>query len=395
MISTMNIRFIKSLLATVCLAIVFNACGDKEKKFIVQGTINNADSLTLFLERRGHSELIVLDSVQLTSDGVFSFKQKTLDYPEFYRLRLANQSLNFSIDSTETITINADKSNFSTDYKVEGSHNSTKIKEAVMMQLDFRRSLANLRKSHEQKALSDQIYLDSVSATIETYKRQASNMILDDYTSTAAYFILFQNVDDMLIFDPTIKTDLNLFRAVATVWDTYYPTSPRSLQLKNYTLKAIANFKALQSQEGIINMLTEGKEYTENKDYFAFSLPGLNGKEISTKSLIGKIAILDFTVYTTDYSLAHNVRLNQIYQKHKSKLEIYQVSFDQDKHKWSNAATNLPWICVWDNQSLNSPLIPKFNIETLPSIYILDKDGNIVKKLGINEDLEKEISKLI
>lgn len=391
----MNKHLVKIILFFIASSIaLFTSCGNKERQFTVQGTVNNADSLTLYLERRGLSDIVILDSVRLTDTGEYSFQQATLDYPEFYRLRLNNQSINFSIDSIETITIDADQPTFSTEYNVNGSYNSKKIKEVVLMQLNFRKTLDQLNKSYEQKLISDQNYLDSITKAIERYKEKASNMILEDYKSTASYFVLFQKIDDMLIFDPTIKKDLNLFRAVATVWDTYYPNSPRTEQLKNYTLKAIKNFNSLQSQEGVLEMLSKGQTI-DNKDFFAISLPNINGKEISTTSLKGKIVIVDFTVYAADYSLAHNIRLNQIYEKYKSKLEIYQVSFDNDRHRWSNSAINLPWTCVWDKLSLNSPLIAKFNIENLPSICILDREGNIIKKLSINDDLEKEITKVL
>lgn len=390
----MNTYFIKTILSILGVSIFLASCGDKKKQFHVEGTVNNADSLTLYLEKRGHSDITIIDSVKLTSEGNFAFNQEALAYPEFYRLRLDKQTINFSVDSTESITIKAEKATFATKYDIEGSYNSARIKEAFLLQLNLRGSINRLQTAYNKKEISDQAYLDSVNSIIEDYKEKARNMILDDYKSTAAYFALFQKIDDMLIFDPYDKKDLNLFRAVATVWDTYYPNSPRTELLKKYTLTAVANIKAIESQQGLIDKI-EGSENIDNKDYFAVSLPDKQGKEVSTKSLRGKVVLLDFTAYSTEYSVAHNIRLNQVYEKHKSNLEIYQISFDVDKHRWLNTATNLPWICVRDNQSLSSPLLPKFNVEGLPSTYILNKSGDIVKKIGINDNLEKELAKVL
>lgn len=390
----MYTRLTKIILTALFILVAVLSCNDDKNKFTVEGVVSNADTLMLYLEQRGLSEISTLDSTKLDSNGSFSFSKETLGYPEFYRLRLGDQAINFSIDSTETVVIKAEKSTFASNYEVEGSYSSSKIKEVLLLQLKLRQSAQKLRASYDNGSLKDQVFLDSITSEVEKYKETAGNMILDNYKSTVAYFILFQKIDDQTVFDPTIKKDLNLFRAVATIWDTYYPNSPRTKQLKDYTLKAVANQKAIQSQKNIIDMLSEGKE-VNNKEFYNVTLPDVNGKQISTSSLTGKTVILDFTAYSTESSLAHNIRLNKVYEKYKSKLTIYQVSLDEDKHKWLNAAINLPWICVWEGRSLNSPLIGKFNIEGIPTSYILDKDGNIVKKVGIHEDLEAEITKAL
>lgn len=369
------------------------SCGDNKKHFIVQGKISDADTLMLYLERRGHADVTILDSVKLSKEGDFTFKQEALNYAEFYRLRLENQSINFSVDSTETITFTAARPTFATSYKVEGSFNSARIQEVIMEVAKLKATIGKLKKEHEQKTISDQKFVDEINATIEAYKAKASDMIIDEYKSTAAYFILFQKIDDMLIFDPNDKKDLNLFRAVATVWDTFFPESPRTAQLKEYTLNAVAARKAFDNQQRTLDKLTS--EETTGNDLYTISLPDLNNKTISTSSLKGKVVILDFTAYQSEYSLAHNVRLNQVYSKYKDKVEIYQVSFDGDKHAWKNAAVNLPWICVRDEQSVNSPLLVKFNIGGLPTTYILNKEGEIVKRLPLSADISSEIAKVL
>lgn len=387
-------RYLMKTVLTLGFVLFLISCGDSKKHFIIKGNIADADTLILYLERRGHSDVIILDSAKLEGGGAFSFKQEALDYSEFYRLRLDNQIINFSVDSTETIVFHASKPTFASSYEVEGSYNSSKIQEAVMELANLKTSIAQLQKEHKAKSISDQLFVDSISATVGNYKTKAGDMILDDYKSTVAYFILFQKIDDMLIFDPSDKKDLNLFRAVATVWDTYYPKSPRTVQLKEYTLNAIAQRKILENQNATVERLSSEKA-VDNKDYYVVSLPDINNDTISTASLKGKVVLLDFTTYQGDFSLAHNVRLNQAYDKYKSQIEVYQIAFDRDKHAWKNAAINLPWICVRDEQSLNSPILPKFNIGGLPTTYILDRKGDIVKKITLNDDLNTEITKVL
>ena len=73
---------------------------------------------------------------KLTAAGKFSFTKPRPAFPDFYRLRLNNQLINFSVDSTETISFVADAGTFATSYSVEGSENCKAIKNITLAQLD-------------------------------------------------------------------------------------------------------------------------------------------------------------------------------------------------------------------------------------------------------------------
>lgn len=77
----------------------------------------------------------------MKSDGEFSFKQLCPESPEFYRLRIDEKVVNFSVDSTETIDLNAKYGDFSTGYTITGSENCAKIKELTLMQIDLQTKL--------------------------------------------------------------------------------------------------------------------------------------------------------------------------------------------------------------------------------------------------------------
>ena len=58
---------------------------------------------------------VVVDSVKLDDKGAFSFSGKAPDAPEFYRLRIAGQIINLSVDSTETVDVKASYPSMATD----------------------------------------------------------------------------------------------------------------------------------------------------------------------------------------------------------------------------------------------------------------------------------------
>jgi len=370
------------------------SCGNEKKQFTIKGQISNADTLTLYLEKRGASDITLLDSARLGKGGDYIFEQEALGYSEFYRLRLNNRSINFSVDSTETIIIDADQKTFSTEYTVEGSPYSNQIKEVVLSHNKLVRNIKDLQNQAATKTITSQQFLTRIDSLVNTYKDQTKRFIVENHISTAAYYALFQKVDGYLIFDINNKKDLQLFQTIGTTWNSFRPESPRSIQLNDFTLAALANLKAERDRAATLKMLQE-QEPIEHKDYFTVTLPNVENKSVSTTSLLGKPFLLDFTSYQAEFSVLHNMRLNKAYEKYNSKIGIYQVSFDQQKHSWQNAAVNLPWITVRDAQGQSSPLLAKFNLQALPTTFLIDQNGTVVKRLSISDDLELEIAKIL
>ena len=56
-----------------------------------------------------------------------------------------------------------------------------------------------------------------------------------------------------------------------------------------------------------------------------------------------------------------------------------------------NAASNLPWTCVRDPQTVYSQVASLYNVKQLPAIFILDKKGNIIKRSDNIKQLEKDL----
>lgn len=377
-----------------CSIILFASCGNNKRQFTVKGTISNADSTTLYLEKRGLTDIVVLDSIKLDQTGNYSFSEDALEYTEFFRLTLNRQNINFSVDSTETIIINADKNNFSTDYTVEGSPYSVQIKEVVLEHNKLSKNIKNLQQQLDDKKISGQDFFNAIDTLVSAYKKKTISFIEINPLSTASYYALFQKIDDYLIFDLNAAKDVQIFQSVGTTWNSFRPNSPRSKQLNDLTLMALVNLRAEREKQATLKKLEEQKP-TEHKDFFKVTLPDVENKVQSTQSLLGKVVLLDFTSYLADFSVLHNVRLNKVYEKYKPSLEIYQVSFDPQKHDWQNAAVNLPWITVRDEKTTASELLNKFNISVLPTTFLIDRNGNIVKRLDINDDFGNEIAKIL
>lgn len=378
------------LLTVLGLCMFFLSACNNSSDFTVKGVVAGADGQFMYLENVGISNVVTLDSIKLAPGGKFKFTEKRPEYPDFYRLRLNNRLINFAVDSTETISFVADAGTFATSYSVEGSENSKAIKAITLAQLDANQAISRLRKEYEDKMISDTTYRMKVLAAADAYKEVARKYIYSAPMSTAAYFALFQQIDGLLFFDLYDRKDVKAYGAVATSYNHTYPESPRSKHLYNLTLQSM---KVLRAQRPVDYSNVETKEIS----FLDIELPDVRGEVVKLSTVApGKVVLINFTAYQTEWSPALNMALGELYTKyHDQELEIYQVSLDSDFHFWRNGASNLPWVTVHDPQSVYSQVAGLYNVKQLPALFILDRKGNLVKRVEDVKKLEADVKAVL
>jgi peroxiredoxin len=379
----------KKYLMIAVAALAIASCS--EKKFHVEGSISNAKDSLLLLENVGIEEITVVDSVRLDEDGTFSFSGDAQEAPEFYRLRIAGQIINVSIDSTETVTIKAQYPQMATQYEVSGSDNCLKIKELALKQIDLRQRAIAINDNAE---LTVQATNDSIMALVRQYKEDIKkNYIYAEPDKSYAYFALFQTLGDMLLFNPRAdREDIKAFAAVATSWDVNYPNSARGANLHNIAIEGMNNIR--------INDAARAQQIDASKVTTAglidITLPDNKGKQRSLTELKGKVVLLDFHVFASEQSPARILQLRELYNKyHAQGLEVYQVSIDPDEHFWKQQTAALPWISVRDAEGLQSQVLATYNVQGIPAFFLIDRENNIVGRAETIKDLEQAIKDLL
>ncbi len=382
-----------SIIGAGCLliAISLGSCKDQGPCFTIQGNIADAKGEKLYLELVGIEKPEVLDSVKLGSNGAFKFKQKQPEAPDYYRLRLGDQVINVTVDSTETITVKASKEGMATNYEVTGSEQSAVVKELALKQMTLQSNVDKLLRNDAK--LAPQRVQDSLFSLIRDYKEDVKrNYIFKAPDSAYAYFALFQRLGSYLIFDPlNSREDIKCFQAVATSLNQHYPHALRSKNLYNIVMKGLRNMRAPQQR-----VLQIPEDKIKEATIIDIALKDLNGNTRRLTDLKGKVVLLDFTVYQNAVSPTRNLALRELYDKYaQSGLEIYQISLDADEHFWKTSADNLPWICVRDANGIYSNYLGLYNVTNLPSFFLINR-GNELKVRGENvKDIEAEIKKLL
>ena len=366
-----------------------NAC-DNGPKFKVQGNISDAEDKMLYLDLSGVSGITVLDSIELGNDGHFSFSVNQPESPEFYRLRMEGKAINFAVDSTETVTIQADANKFDTGYSIEGSENNQKIKELVLLQADLQQRVAQLGQNRNIPA---GIAQDSLAAMVNSYKDKVKReYIFVAPNTTYAYFALFQSLNGYMLFDPLAnKEDIKCFAEVATSLNNTYPHADRSRNLYNMVIKGMKNTRTPRQET-----IELDPSIIKEADIIDIELKDLKGNVRRLTDLKGKVVLIDFTVYNHTLSAAHNLALREVYNKYQAQgFEIYQISLDGDEHFWKTSADNLPWVCVRDNNGIYSQYVSLYNVTNLPSAFLVGRDNILKARVEDMNQLENEVKKLL
>ena len=370
-------------------ALTISSCSNK--KFNVEGQITNAADSVLYFENVGLEGITILDSMKLSDKGDFSFSEEGPSAPEFYRLRIYDQIINVSIDSTETVTIKAQYPQMATNYEVSGSDNCQKIKELALRQISLHKWAMAIQ---ENTALSVDEANDSIMKIIDIYKQDIkANYIFKEPMKAYSYFALFQTLGNWLLFNPrNNKEDIKVFAAVATSWDTYYPHAERGQNLHNI---AIEGMKNMRITEGAREQAIDASKI-EEAGVLDIALQDNHGQVRHLTDLKGKVVLLDFHIFATNESPARILLLRELYNKYAPQgFEIYQVSLDPDEHFWKQQTAALPWISVRDEDGINSQRIMLYNIQSVPDYFIIDRGNNLIKRAEQMKDLEAEIKKLL
>lgn len=392
----MKISKIYSAAVIMVAALAFTSCNNK--KFHINGNITEATDSMLYLENLSLNGPVKIDSVKLGEDGAFAFDENAMDSitPEFYRLRIANQSINLSIDSTETVKVKASYPQMSYKYEVEGSENCSKIKELSIKQMILQNNINAITKSPNMGIDSVDVI---VARMLDGYKQDIKvNYIFKEPMKASSYYALFQTIQlgnvNSLIFNPrNNKDDVRVFAAVATSWDTYYPGAERGKNLHNIAIEGMKDIRIIENQRA--QQQIDASKVSVN-GCIDLAMEDSKGQVRRLTDLKGKVVLLDFHLFASSESTKRIMMLRELYNKyHAAGLEIYQVSVDPNEHFWKTATAALPWICVRDEGGIQGQSLQLYNVQNIPTFFLIDRSNTLKARDAQIKDLDEAIKNLL
>jgi glutathione peroxidase-family protein len=329
--------------------------------FTIEGKITHANGETLYLEHTGLVKTTALDSCVLDANGDFKLHAVAPEHPDFYRLRIASQSLPLAIDSTETIAITASRDSLSHTLAIEGSDNSLAI--------------AQLRATAR-------------TASREQLREHAKTIIVTNPRSLAAYYAVFLKQGGQYIWNIFDPTDRRMYQAVATSFNVWMPNYERTKALYAQVTDILKAEREMQQQAAMRQLINNAENTVLD-----ISLTDDNGITQSLTDLRGKLIVLDFSAIEMEQSQGYIFELRELYNRyHNRGVTIYSVSLDRNKLLWEDGVVNLPWTNVYAGEQAIE-VMTRYNVQSIPTLFLLDRKGNVQGRYTNFEQLDADIRK--
>lgn len=394
------------ILAAITLSLICSCTNDKGTVSI-KGTISDAKGEKLTLMHLSGTNPVMVDTLTLGEDGKFSFKPAVEQGgPDFFCLVLNGQTIPVISDTLQTpISIIANKEKFGSNYIVEDSLNSL-LKQAVNVGGNLRRQLYNLTADRQSGKVSNIEFGQTLEKLVGDYKDKVlSDYIYKDPASPVSYYLLFETVSGLTIFNPIDVKDNRAFGAVANLWHMVYPNSQRTAFLEQQALQGQAVLRQARANQQAADSIMQNVVINES-NFVDLTLVDKQDKLVSLSDINGKgdVVLVDFTAFYYDMSVAHNMALSKVYDRYKDcGLKIYQVCLDFDENFWKVSANNLPWTVVRDRDLLfdqngmlqYSGAAALYNVTTIPTVFVMGRDGGVIDRIEDDAKLDAAVAKVL
>lgn len=341
---------------------LFVSC-QRTPQFTIEGVISNAEGETLYLEHTALMKTSVVDSCILTDEGDFLLQASAPQYPDFYRLRIGGSSLILAVDSTETISITATRESLANTLSIEGSNCTSAI--------------AQLRANAH-------------TASREELREEAQKIIIANPRSLAAYYAVFMKLGKEYIWNIFDPADRRMYQAVATSFNTWMPEYERTKALCAQVTDVMQAERNATNQ-AVVRQLIDNAENA----FLDIALTDDNGITQSLADLRGKVIVLDFSAIEMEQSKGYIFELRELYnQYHNRGLAIYSVSLDRNKLLWEDGVVNLPWTNVYAGEQAIE-VLTRYNVQSLPTLFLLDRKGNVQGRYTDFKQLDTDIRKYL
>lgn len=382
------------LILIALAATALTAC--QEQGLTIKGTIKGGEGKTIYLEKMDISTNIMLDSATIAPDGTFILEAPRDTTPTFYRATIDHtKPITLFSDTLDEISLEADlnAANWYSSITFPKEYQELNELNMLVTRVDDiqKQYVALIGRASTMRTEDRQAATDNIIKELNKHKSLVKEYVFVHPRSFVSYYALFQTIADVPVYNVMDDADLILFNTVATGLQLEYPNNERVKQLCSHVLTA----RAIKKKQKHTRELVAKAEQVNSPD---IALPDAQGEIRTLSELRGKVVLLQFWASTDQNSRTMNRQLAKLYKQYHSKgLEIYQVSIDTSRLLWEDAsrADNITWVNVCDLQGTQCPALTLYNVNSIPSNYILDRDGRLVGKDLVATRLDNRMAELL
>jgi thiol-disulfide isomerase/thioredoxin len=123
----------------------------------------------------------------------------------------------------------------------------------------------------------------------------------------------------------------------------------------------------------------------------------VDGREVDLEKMRGKVVLIDFWASWCGPCMIEMPKVKAAYEKlHPQGFEILGINLDEDKAQMQRVLTagNMTWPQCFDAQKWEGPLIKRFGIMSIPTVWLIDKRG-VLRDLNARGNLVERVEKLL
>lgn len=366
----------KKLSHLLLLCLAFVACKDKSK-FTVTGKIENAAPKSkVYLFSMIKNNAVAIDSTVLSDKGEFKFSQTT-DGVNFFKVGANPNEYMIIAKNGDDIKLEADLADKNMDYKLSGADEADKLQELNVNKNRFTAKMAEIQKQFEEQVEAQPQNREAIANQMRPALMQETQGLVDfilkfanDNPKSLASFYAINSLNpsdyekEFIAYSDKIKSTFNNNAAVTEF------------------LVRMAKLKSVQ-----VGQVAPG-----------FSMKTVDGKSVSLSDFKGKYVLLDFWASWCMPCRQENPNVVKAYYKFKDRnFTILSVSLDKDPAAWKQAiaADKLTWTHASELSDFEGPTVRLYQVEAIPSSFIIDPTGKIVAKNLRGEQLDEFLKKTL
>ena len=348
----------KRILAILVMVLIVAACS-KEPRYVINGRIEGADSVTFLLQKREEGRMVTIDSA-MALKGSFKMKGGAVRYPEMVLLTAAETRLrtSFYLENSEITLTGKLDSLYAAEITGSKSHDEYKgLVESSKVLNDRYTSLYNEYQIASQKG--DTASASRLEKEALSLEKEMTALQKDFIRNNPASFVA-----------PSILTSLS-----------YEMEGDEIESFINAMDTAVANTDMIKDlKERVVKM----KSVAIGQKAPDFTLNDPEGNPVSLYSKLGpKLLLVDFWAAWCGPCRRENPNVVKVYNEFNKKgFDVFGVSLDQKKDDWVRAIADdkLTWTHVSDLQYWNSAAAGLYAVNSIPANFLLDENGVIIAK---------------
>lgn len=357
-------------------SVLFLAACSNNNVFTVSGKLANAKDTSFFVVKLDSGKFKVIDTIAIDEQGNFEYEGVSTE-ESFYKISNRGYTFDFTAKNGDHLEFEADAASTYEPYTIKGNANSILLAQLNGIYVQYTEHLQDLNNEYEEAQKKGTVNIDSLVSVLNLKENTFTGKMIDSVKQfitsnkqslVAIYAFNYldpnQNVEFMVDFANGLAASAN----------------------KNHPFA-----KSFLEQVATLQRVSIGQPAPE------LNLPDVNGNIIALSSCKGHYTILDFWASWCGPCREENPNLVKVYNQYKDKgLMIYGVSLDKAKEPWVEAiaADKLNWIHVGELKYWASEAAKSYQVNAIPSNFILDKEGKIISKNLRGADLEAFLKKL-